>query len=74
MSDFNADKYNAYDRSHAASASSGLTAGVESGLGMVKKLARGDIQPEQKTKGSIYRQETVMTQVSENGKSFQIRN
>ena len=73
MSDFNADKYNSPAVSRDTT-SSGLTAGVESGLSMVEGIPQGSIQPEQKTKGSIFRTETVETPVSHDGKNFTIRN
>jgi hypothetical protein len=44
--------------------------GVVDGLSMVEAIPRGNIEAEQKTSGSIYRQDKVTESVSGNGKSF----
>ncbi len=49
---------------------SGLVAGVQSGLGMVENLSRGEIQPEQKTHGETFRQESSDTPAGDSGFKF----
>ena len=54
MSDFNADSSNNLkdDRNFPKS---GASAGVESGLSSVESIPRGSIEPEQMTKGPVFR-------------------
>lgn len=73
MSEFPVDATNKYKDSRNFG-SSGLTAGVESGLGMVEKLKRGTIQAQQETHGSTFRQASMDESAgSDNGKSFDFR-
>ena len=61
--DFNPDSYSEL-RDTRSFPGSGLTAGVESGLGMHEVLTRGTVQPEQMNYGTAFRQEETMTDVA----------
>lgn len=68
--DFNADASNEYQDKRSFP-NSGVKAGVEDGLSMVERSPRGTIQPEQKTSGNTFRQDSVETSAgSKGGKSF----
>jgi len=69
MADFNADDSNKM-AVNTSFPKSGLSAGVTDGLSMVESLPRGNVEAEQKTSGSIFRQEKITESVSGNGKSF----
>lgn len=69
MADYNADSSNKM-AVNTSFPGSGLTAGVKDGLSMVESIPRGNVEPEQKTSGSIFRQDEVTESVSGNGKNF----
>lgn len=69
MADYNADSSNKM-AVNTSFPGSGLTAGVKDGLSMVESIPRGNVEPEQKTSGSIFRQEKLTESVSGNGKNF----
>jgi len=69
MADFNADSSNKM-AVNTSFPKSGLSVGVADGLSMVEAIPRGNVEAEQKTSGSIFRQEKVTESVSGNGKSF----
>lgn len=69
MADFNADSSNKM-AVNTSFPGSGLTAGVKDGLSMVETISRGNVEAEQKTSGSIFRQEKTTESVSGNGKNF----
>ena len=74
MADFPADATNTLQDSRSFPAS-GTKAGVESGLGSVESLTRGAIQDQQRTVGTVFRQESVdeTTGSEGNGKNFKFR-
>jgi hypothetical protein len=69
MADYNADDSNKM-AVNTSFPKSGLSAGVTDGLSMVESLPRGNVEAEQKTSGSIFRQDKVTESVSGNGKNF----
>jgi len=71
--DFNPDAYNSVHDTRSFPGS-GLTAGVESGLGTHEALTRGTVQPEQMSHGTVFRQNLEESPAgSENGKNFTFR-
>lgn len=70
MADFNADATNNQQDTRSFP-NSGVKAGVEDGLSMVERSARGSIEPELKSSGDIFRQDLCTESAgSKNGKSF----
>ena len=72
--DFDVDKENDF-RDTRKFPNSGLTAGVQSGLGEVENLVRGTVQTQQQTNNNVFRQECMDEDVKSDvpGKSFKIR-
>lgn len=53
---------------------SGASAGVESGLSSVDNMPRGNVESQQKTHGSVFRQESTDESAgSKGGKNFSFR-
>lgn len=71
--DFNADMSNSGQDSRKFP-KSGVGAGVESGLSSVESMPRQNVEPQQKTSGSVFRQECVDESAgSKGGKNFNFR-
>lgn len=73
--DFDANEYNTVRDDRTFPDFGNVKAGVEFGLSSVERNKRGEIQAQQKTDGSVFRQDCMDEDIASDfpGKSFKIR-